>query len=46
MELIYNLLNELFPILVIGLCLWVGAKNWNRIDKLSRKMFGKGLDEE
>ena len=46
MELINNILSELFPILVIGLCLWIGAKNWNRIDRISRRLFGKGLEEE
>lgn len=46
MELINNILAELFPVLIIGLCLWLGAKNWDKIDKISRKIFGKGLDEE
>ena len=46
MELINNILSELFPILIIGLSLWLGAKNWDRLDSLSRKIFGKGLEEE
>ena len=46
MELINNILSELFPILTIGLSLWLGAKNWDRIDNLSRRLFGKGLEDE
>lgn len=46
MELIYNLLSELQPVLLIGLLLWVGVKNWDRINRISRKLFGFGLDEE
>ena len=46
MELINSILSELFPIVIIGLSLWIGARNWDRIDNLSRKIFGKGLDEE
>ena len=46
MELINSILSELFPIVIIGLSLWIGAKNWDKIDNISRKIFGKGLDEE
>ena len=46
MELINNILSELFPIAIIGLSLWIGVKNWDKIDNISRKIFGKGLEEE
>ena len=45
MNLITNIIVELFPIIIIGLCLWLGARHWTLIDKLSRKIFGVGLDD-